>query len=181
MIFLLGTSHSLQTESADAGPFLKAKRGRFRAHVEETVRSNNVAGIAEETNSELEARDGKSIARLVAEEMRPPLDYIACEPSSEERRALGIPTSDEINMNALRATGRDAELQKYFPVREKFWIDRLREQPLDSILFVCGANHVRTFCGRLTEQGFPCRILCFDWEAADDQEHGAIPLEERLI
>jgi hypothetical protein len=103
------------------------------------------------------------------------------EPSSEEREAMGIPDGEQTNMRAKSEAERDAELLKYFPTREKFWIERLRQRPLHSVLFVCGVHHVRTFFRRLIEKGFSCRVLCFDWASADEHEHGAIPLEERPI
>jgi hypothetical protein len=189
MIYLLGTRHSIQTEWDSPGPQLSARFGRFKAFLGDAVESTKVAAIGEETNLEIEGRTNKeSIARLIAEGMHPPLLYVPCEANSEERKALGIPTAEEI-LDRCRREGiggdfeqcRDSELLKYFPLREKFWIERLRQVAVWPVLFLCGPDHIRTFSCRLTENGIPCKIISFDWWASDEIEHGVLPLEERPI
>ena len=189
MIYLLGIRHSLQTEWDCPGQNLSAKFERFKSFLTNTVRSTKVAAIAEETNQEIEDRTNKkSIARLIAEGMHPPILYVPCEANSEERKALGIPTCEEI-LDRCRSQGmcdaleqcRDSELLKYFPLREKFWIERLRQVADCTTLFLCGPNHIRTFSCRLTENAIPCKIISFDWWASDEMEYGVLPLEERPI
>ncbi len=162
---------------------------RFKSYLHDTVRSTMVAAIAEETNQEIENRTNeKSMARLIAEGMSPPILYVPCEANSEERKALGIPTDEEI-LDRCRGQGvsdpleqcRDSELLKYFPLREKFWIERLRRVAVGATLFLCGPNHIRTFSCRLTENGIPCKIMSFDWWASGETEYGVLPLEERPI
>jgi len=189
MIFLIGTRHTIQTEWNAPGPNLAAKFERFKTFLNDTVQSKMVAAIAEETNFEIESRTSKkSLARLIAEGMQPPLFYAPCEANSEERKALGIPTDEEIIERCQReSTGytleqcRDSELLKYFPLREKFWIERLRQVTVSPILFLCGPNHIRTLSCRLTENGIPNKILSFDWWAMDEAEFGVLPLEDRPI
>ncbi len=189
MIYLLGTRHTIQTEWDNPGPHLAAKFERFKTFLSAAVQSTKVAAIAEETSHEPENRTSKkSIARLIAEGMQPPLFYVPCEANSEERKALGIPTEEEILARCQReGTGdtleqcRDSELLKYFPLREKFWVERLRQVAASPILFLCGPNHIRTFGCRLTENGIPCKILSFDWWESDETEFGVLPLEERPI
>ena len=168
MVYLLGVCHRVQTQPEGAGLYATTWHARFRSYVTDAVLANNVTTIAEETNDKIESAAGKSIARLVAESMSPPIQYIPCEPSIEERRALGIPNEDE---------SEEAELLKYFAIREKFWIERLRKVLLDSILLVCGANHVPTFSCRLTDAGIPSHVVTFNWCDADEQEHGPLPWE----
>lgn len=193
MIYLLGTRHTIQTELDNPGQNLAAKFERFKTFLKDAVQSNKVAAIAEETSLEIESRKNKkSIARLIAEGMQPPLFYAPCEANSEERKALGIPTEAEIFYRLQHrfqheGTGdtleqcRDSELLKYFPLREKFWIERLRQIAVSPILFLCGPNHIQTFFCRLTENGIPCKILSFDWWESDEIEFCALPLEERPI
>ena len=189
MIYLLGTQHSIQTEWNEPGPNLSAKLERFKTYVADAARSNMVAAIAEEANHEVEEKNkNKSIARLVAESMDPHLQYVPCDLNSEQRRALGIPTGDEIVRSIPEGASvdawtqyRDAELLKYFPPREKFWIETLRRLPVRQVLFVCGSDHMRTFPCRLIENGIACRIICFDWFASDDDQYGVLPFEERPV
>lgn len=187
MIYLLGTDHSIQWEPSTPAPHLSAKLERFGIFIQNAAQLHEVDGIAEESSHEVEILRGKSIARRVAETAKPSLVYIPCEPSRQERKALGIPTDVDILRNAPRELGpeleahRAAELLRYFPTREKFWIERLRQFPLPSILFVLGANHVQTFTRRLAESGIPWEIVSLDWQASDDQEYGALPLDFRPI
>lgn len=189
MIYLFGLTHTIQTELDSPGPRLSEKYGRLKAFLSDAIHSNTVVAIAEETNLEIEDhKKKKSIARIIAEGMHRPLPYMPCEPNSDERKALGIPTGEEIIDRCLReyngdALGqcRDSELLKYFPLREKFWIERLRQVAVSPILFVCGPDHIRTFSCHLTENGIPCKIISFDWCASDETEYGVLPLDEMPI
>ena len=165
---------------------MSARYSRFRAYVESAVRTNQVAGIAEEAIHE--EGDGRSIAMLVAEGLQPPLPYIPCEPGHEQRAAMGIPTDTQILQNRpLELLGRDlaayrdAELRRYFRLREKYWLERIQKARLRSVLLVCGANHVPTFTCYLAENGISSRIVIADWCASDECGHGPIPLKERPI
>ena len=190
MIYLLGLRHSMQTEWDSPEPHLAAKFERLKAFLSETVRSTAVEAIAEETNQEFENCSGKkSLSRLVAEASSPPLRYVPCEPNSAERKALGIPTAQEI-VDRCRTSGcvddrleqcRDSELLKYFPAREKCWLERIRQVSVGPILLVCGPDHIRTFSCRLIESQIPFKVVSFDWCASDESKYGALPLAERPI
>lgn len=189
MIYLLGIRHLLQTECDNPGPHLLAKFDRFKAFLGNVVKSTMATAIAEEFNLEIEGlKNRKSIARLMAERSYPSLLYVHCEANSEERKALGIPTAEEI-LERCRSEGfdeglehcRDSELFKYFPLREKFWMKRLQQATVDPILFLCGPNHIQTFACRLIENGIPCKILLSDWWASDEAKYGVLPLVERPI
>ncbi|HTT38598.1 MAG TPA: hypothetical protein VMH32_13120 [Burkholderiales bacterium] len=167
---------------------MAAKLARFRSYVESTAKSRAVKAIAEESNGEIEINRGRSIARIVAEGMQPPLAYIPCEPSSSERETLGISEDERLPETApdefiglSLEEYRDAQLLRFFPAREKFWIERLRNGGGSSTLFICGANHVSTFACRLIEAGIPCKVVSFDWWASDDRDNGPLPLDERPI
>ena len=187
MIYLLGTRHYVQWKWDNPGPQLLAKFDRFAKYIADSVRKNTIAAIAEETNHETDKAKGtQSIAKFIAEGMKPPLYYLPCEPSSEERSALGILTADEITNNARLTDGalqqyRDAEILKYFPPREKYWIERLRRLPLRPVLFICGANHIQTFFPRLIDNGMPSQVISSDWCESDDNEYRPLPIEERPI
>lgn len=186
MIFLIGTNHKIQTECESPSPCLQDKFNRFKHYVNATACLNKVAAIAEETSLELERKEGKSIARCIAESMQPPLGYVPCDPDSTERKRLGIPTGIEIYNNRPPelpimeewVTYRDAEVLKYFPAREEFWIERIRPLLPGPVLLICGANHVRTFPSRLGDIQY--EILIPDWWEADDEIYGELPMDERL-
>ena len=178
----------MQHERQTAGPQLQAKLDRFRAYVRNAIDQNDLEVIAEECNEEIEKDRGKSICRGIAIHRTPALPYVACEPNREERKALGIPNSNPPN-NQMPIAGihadtencRDAELLRYFPAREKYWLEQLRRITIRSVLLVVGANHVSTFTCRLTENGIPAEVICFDWVALDDAVHGPLPIAEQPL
>ena len=190
MIYLFGLRHSIQDDWDTAGPTLRGRLERLKTALADTVQSLKIVAIVEETSEEYEAKAGKkSLARLLAEGMVPPLSYQPCEPSTLERNALGIPTAQEI-IERCRNDGytdgsleqcRDAELLKYFPQRERYWLKRLRRVAVRPVLLVCGPDHIRTFSCRLTESGMPCRVVTFDWWAMDEAVCGRLPLDETPI
>lgn len=187
-IHLLGVAHWLQTSGNGASAGLMEKRNRFENYVRDVVQSKMVTAIAEETNVEIEARQGKSIARTIAESRSPPLLYAPCEMNSSERLHAGMPTGEEIiekciseSSNADLEACRDAELRKYFPIREEYWIRSLRQLAVDSVLFICGASHIGSFSQRLIMNGIQCEVIDEDWGFKDDGEFGELSLEERPI
>lgn len=98
MIYLFGLRHSIQDDWDAPGPTLRRRLERLKTALADTVQSLKIAAIAEETNEEYEAKVGKkSLAKLMAESVVPPLMYQPCEPNTYQRRALGIPTVEEIN------------------------------------------------------------------------------------
>jgi hypothetical protein len=173
MIYLVGTCHSVQCRWPGAGPTLAPRISRFQSYIAKCVEEQSVVAAAEESNGDVEARNGPSIVRLFAEGLRPPMQYIACEMPVDQRLVRGIPTD--------AAFVSDVELANHFPAREDFWIDCIREKAQASILLVCGANHVETVPARLANNGIARRVLCADWCASDDLANGEVPLDERPI
>jgi hypothetical protein len=94
------------------------------------------------------------------------MQHLYCDPTSEERAHLGIPTQMEL-VNQVKAElgvsiimGAENEAHynraaaQYSPVREQFWLGRLAEHRNKRILFICGSDHVETFNALLHKNGW---------------------------
>jgi hypothetical protein len=100
------------------------------------------------------------------------IEHILCDPNKNQRRDLGYRdgmeleistfmsaegwgmSSDEIHLRA-RAT----EMGRYFPVRERFWLDQLGERWKRDGVFICGNAHIEGFTELLKARGIPFRIV----------------------
>jgi hypothetical protein len=154
------------------------RRERFKRFIVETARRTGVDAVADETCDDVEAAQGGSIAKDAAASI--PLPYIRCDPNRRQREALGIPSDDEMVTQACDAAGldmakRDAHLlrieRKYYPVREKFWLDQIRGHRFRSVVLVCGADHVPTFTSTLTQAGILWDLPAFDWYEDDKRQN----------
>lgn len=164
-VLLIGTSHEYQRPLAwpDAqGP------EQFGALIDETCQREGVKAIAEEMSPEgLEQRGfHESICKQVADALR--IAHRYCDPSSEERRALGIVEEDDIRMSGFFAN-RDqreieAEVRASHAIRERCWLECLLKLDSWPVLFVCGANHIESFRALLEANGIVVRVLFTKWK-----------------
>jgi len=171
MIYLIGTHHKYQVAGT-------APNVEFLAYLVETLTKLEATVVAEEMNTDGETvvggPNGKSIAAIVAERLA--IRHVFCDPDKVERKELGIKSAEEIEhlaMSAWIATGEDPHLvaarerQKDFPVREGFWLQRLRPHLAEqTIVFVCGADHIDTFRARLEADGNDVSVYCREWPSS---------------
>jgi hypothetical protein len=152
MIYIIGTAHSKTQFWSDAirrGESLDTCTAiveRFEAYLRHAAISLNAMVIAEE-NSEYGVdlmAGGSSVAKKVAEELG--ARHIYCDPDPEERRTLNIQRPED---------------------RELIWMGRVQSISPNgiSIIFVCGADHSRTFQSLLERNGIHALIHCQDWMA----------------
>lgn len=189
MIFLIGTTHSVQIHRENHPPQLKAKVDRFEAFVEDAALAHAVTAIAEEYSSEEVAFfGGSSVAKAVAERLSVSHQY--CELTSGERRMLGIPARHDLLNEAWKnqdETGVPIETylsekeRSFFRQRERIWIGQLMPLLPGRILYILGSAHISTFPARLSENNISWNIICEDWYAEDDKKFGPLPLHVRPI
>jgi hypothetical protein len=156
MIHIIGTKHSLQCwsdairngEDCDADP---ATVERFEQHLQEVAVMLRATVIAEELSQQCveERQGGASVAKQVADRLG--LHHLFCDPNRGERKAGGISTG---------------------PERESFWASCI--QPFlpnnISLIFVCGADHSRTFKAMLENCGLQARVHCDDWTLRSNEQ-----------
>lgn len=163
-VFLIGTSHEhqrLRLGANDPGS------EQLRALLTVTARQYHVRAIAEEMSIEGLSDHGAhdSVGRQVADALRLPHRY--CDPSREERKALGVVEEDDIHMSAFMA-GRDAQqveaaIRASHAIREERWLQHVFALDTWPVLFICGANHTEAFRDRLEKNSIDTHVLFKKW------------------
>ncbi len=170
MVYLLGISHKFQIRTfisvlegglMDYDPALAR---RFEEYLENQV--VNIVPYAigeEESDSKLQdvcQMDDRaySVAKNVCAKHN--VKHVMCDPDRSERDLL----------YAARGVTEDDDVRNGWPIREGEWLKRIRPMlPHGGIIFICGADHVNTFRGKLEQNGETVKILCPDleqyWEA----------------
>ena len=120
----------------------------FEKYLLEYCQQEQIDLIAEELNDEaiIKRKAEDSVARHVARQLN--VRHLFCDPDSGQRRALGIPSFREIlaglgphpDIDLAEAKERDA-----WPLRERVWLDRLREIPFNACVMILGSQHVKSF------------------------------------
>jgi len=165
-VAIVGTSHSLQIGCAseslaqDLTEFLSGICDRRR-----------VRAIAEEMNGEALAEKcvAASIGMRLAKERA--LAHCMVDPDSAVRAALGISQENDIRISAwnrsLSRAETEALVQAEYGKRERYWLGQLQDLDTWPVLFICGANHVRSFSTLLTDCSIQNSIEADDWPVED--------------
>jgi hypothetical protein len=159
MIIVVGTSHTIQT----AEP-------RLKVFLEELCRKFSVRAISEEMFEEAlaEMDCAESIPMQAAKALQ--IAHKFCDPNMSKRTELGIFQENQIRVqnwisNSQLSESEIAELVIVSHVkREQYWLEQLRSLNVWPVLFICGANHVTSFCQLVKQQGFVVHIAAEDWE-----------------
>jgi hypothetical protein len=160
--WIVGTSHDYQRARSDCG---RSGTGEFRTALTAIATQKEIRAIAEEMSHEGLHGADDSVCRQVASALGVPHRY--CDPSSQERAALGIAEDDRIRMSG-HLSGRDPraieeDVRASFARREGLWADCVMDLDAWPLLFVCGANHAEPFRQRLQAFGIEARVLVENW------------------
>ncbi len=158
MIIIVGTSHSIQTVDLELEAYLVNLCKEFK-----------VFAVAEEMNRDaLAERDcSTSIPMQVANALQ--LPHRLCDPNREQRAKLEIRQENDIRMQAWRTDSELSEpeiaelVAESLAKRERYWLEQLRDFNVWPVLFVCGADHVPSFCQLLKQQGISVHVAAEDW------------------
>ena len=141
---------------------------RLEELVESLCSAKGISVVAEEFSEEacqfnkVEA----SVCHHVVNRLGSPLLHIYCDPNSSERECLGIPSQAEIDERVKEKLGvkyiRKEDIDccnrlaaKYHPIREEFWLTKLKPHKGTNVAFICGSDHIDSFAAMLTKN---------DWE-----------------
>lgn len=178
MVYIIGLDHLVQYN----GPVPDYLLGEFRECLSGAVARFNITVIAEEFNSEylhdvLGATE--DTAEVVAGKLG--IEHVYCDPDERERMKLGIPyyadvkdrvklsrgiTDKFITDDALRREVDEeiaVEVRKYWGIRERFWLDRIRDKLGENVLFLCGHEHVIRFRDLLVSEGADAIVIDEFW------------------
>ncbi len=140
---------------------------QFRALVVATCQQEGVQAIAEEMSVEALEQHGvhQSICQQVADTLH--LAHQYCDPSSQEREALGVVGDGDIKMKGFFANWDpqqvEAAIRKSYAIRERYWLEHLLQLDTWPVLFICGANHTAAFRALLQANGIVVHVLFTRW------------------
>ena len=154
MLYIIGLAHRAQTRRYGVEPNDAQKQ--FSGCLRGTVETVRPAFIAEEFSEEALAEIAElSIAKEIAFESS--IQHRFCDPNSDERQAIGyrdyvslfMGLQEDLSEEESRRKARAIEICRYFPLREEFWLGRLKEFHGKDGVFICGDGHIESFTHRL--------------------------------
>jgi len=192
MVFIIGVDHLVQYN----GPVPEYILEEFRAFLACKVRELNISLIAEEFNEEF-LRDvlgaTEDTAKTVADQTG--AAHLYCDPDEREREMLGIPYYADVMDMVKKRRGITArfifddglrrcveretagETKKYWHIREKFWLGKIKESLDRNILFICGHEHVESFSWMLRENGAEVSVIDDFWNRKIFSDYGLLGLK----
>ncbi len=162
--WIIGTSHHYQMLRhgvTDVGS------ERFRRVLTALSSENDLRAIGEEMSPEGLRKAGAhdSVCRQVAEALD--IRHRYCDPSCEERRALGIAKGDPVLESRLWADCEEREfapeVRNSYDRRRRRWLEHLLEMDAWPLLFVCGANHAKAFREVCLATAMDAHVLFSNW------------------
>jgi len=159
MLHIIGVNHRAQAQIPGTG--LTEEQQIFSHCLLRTIEQFRPGFIAEEDSRQALTKRGKiSIAKGIADVKE--IEHRFCDPTEAERRAIGyrdgLSLEIDIFMSDREGMSNDEifckahaiEIGRYFPVRERFWLERLHGCREVDAIFVCGDLHIETF-GKILE------------------------------
>lgn len=158
MLHIIGVAHRAQSRKPDAEK--TAAQKAFEGCLQRTITEVHPAFVAEEDNEEfLRDRGEVSISKDVVGDR---IEHRFCEPDKKQRSAIGSKNFSEIALelamterlpnDELGIKARAIEIARYFPIRERFWLDRLSGCDEADGILCCGDVHVESFLSLLAEK-----------------------------
>lgn len=176
-ILIIGTSHNALQVIAGT---LEAPENRCRElydYVQAVIKEQAPDLLAEELNQEGLERMGaeRSVLQKISEEKK--IKHILADPNSAERKKLGIPSHSELverlgfgsALTSEQSAILSREIQSYWPIREKFWLDKIMENRYETCLVVVGANHCKSFADLCRSKSIEVTTLAEDFGEEPDQ------------
>ncbi len=184
MLHLIGLNHRAQARTP--GSELTEEQQVFSDYLLRAIEEVRPAFIAEEDSEEALAKRGQvSIAKGIADERR--IDHRFCDPTDAEREAIGyrdgqsleieifMGDQDGMSNEEIFCKARAIEIGRYFPIRERFWLERLCGCRDVEAIFICGDLHIETFGNILTGDAIAYRVVERGIGATEDARfYGAV-------
>jgi hypothetical protein len=171
MLHIIGVSHFVQARKPNVEKTEDQKT--FTSLLKQTIQHVHPDFVGEE-NSEvnLSERQEISIAKEISDELR--IEHRFCDPDDAERKTIGyesgtviyqvLTTTGDIALplEELRLMAYAIAMARYFPIRERFWLDRLNGCQEHDAIFVCGYGHLESFSLMLENERIAYRIVVPD-------------------
>jgi hypothetical protein len=173
MFYIIGISHRAHLKDRFA-PETETQR-EYRACIERALAEIKPALVAEELSEYALAKRSKekgaeqeSLTKLIADAAQ--IEHRFCDPDDAAREKMGyeegsylafrLAMEDGSLSNAeINRRGYAIEAGKYWPRREKYWLEQLGDVKDKNVIFVCGDAHVEGFQKLLKKNGIESSVV----------------------
>ena len=156
-VYLIGVDHSVQwnRESKEAREFV--------SFLEKKISQLRPSLIAEEFSEQALKQNNVESTTVQDVAVRHEIKHIFCDPSDKEREEIGYPTKKQLResfgiRSSIEGTKehkkRNLHERAFWPLREKFWLDKIQKTKSARIIFICGSEHLESFRKLLLENGY---------------------------
>jgi len=165
MIYIIGVDHQTQYWDGSDNLFLTSLRD-WGSRLTLSLIAEELSQEAIEKQQALARQPLASVAQRAASILG--VEHRFCDPNTSERTSLRIRTPTEIRQSLNLRAGEDEarveqEEQRDWPLRERFWLDRIRDKSQGGVLFICGVSHVERFLSLVETNGHKAVVLHKDW------------------
>lgn len=175
MIYLIGVEHKVQW--IIGGASVPNSRHEdwcsYISAIDQAVTGRRIDVVAEELNQEIlnENNCAKSILietkMLLEKRLKRKIEHLFVEPSKAEKNYYGYKEDNEVKRilkgSATEEPSRELVwahmVAHQFPIRERFWFDKINEHLDRDILLICGDAHIDTFPSVLNEKGVGYAVI----------------------
>jgi hypothetical protein len=167
MLYIIGLNHRAQARTL--GNELTQEQQVFSNCLLRTIEQVRPEFVAEEDSEEaLTDRRRVSIAKEIADQAR--IEHRFCDPNKAQRQAIGYRDGQSLELQLFMSDqeglsndeifckARAIEIGRYFPIRERFWLERLEGCRNANAIFICGDLHIESFGRILDSAGIAYRV-----------------------
>ena len=152
-VYIVGTDHDMQHDAPSrraARDTVQRARREFLTYLCTMVDRLKPQVIAEEFSQQaLDGYNAESTVRPVADKLG--IEHRFCDPNVAEREELGLPHPFLDHHNEM-------DMPQLNRIRESYWLDRLSDVLHRDIIFICGAEHVHSFCELVRSKGIDAAV-----------------------
>ncbi len=169
MVHLIGVAHEAQA-SGSGKPETDAQ-ALYADVLGRTILSVRPRVVAEEYNEEAEQENKtRSIGKLITGALG--VEHRFCDANKAERQQIGYFGPQELHLvismhdpnwnisnEEAQAKGWAICIGRYFAIRERFWLEKIRDAVDQDLVFVLGDGHVDSFTKLLADAGINSQLV----------------------
>src|SRR5258708_6266900 len=168
MLHIIGLNHRAQARTP--GSELTDEQRLLSDCLLRTIEQVSPAFVAEEDSEEALTKRGKvSIAQEIADKKR--IEHRFCDPTDSQRKTIGYRDGQSLEVemfmqdregmsnDEIFCKTRAIEIGRYFPIRERFWLQRLDGCKNIDAVFICGDLHIDSFVKLLDMEGVEYKVV----------------------
>ncbi|MBI3405043.1 MAG: hypothetical protein HY046_06255 [Acidobacteria bacterium] len=183
MFHIIGVNHRVQ--GAKSGVDRTADQVAYAECLARAIDDHTPDLVAEEHSPEALASCGQDISVTKEVAAAGGVEHKFCDPTTEQRAAIGYKDAYAISLEIslddpsglsqteIKILGQATAYVHYFPIREQFWLDEMKDYTAKEVVFVCGSDHIASFQRLLESKCIPSAVLVGDigMSADDKKEH----------